>query len=41
MFLEEGRGTHFDPACVDAFMAGWDQVIEVRRNFQDQSVPQL
>jgi len=41
MFLEEGRGTHFDPMCVEAFLAGWDQVIEVRRRFQDQSLPQL
>ena len=35
LFLEEGRGTHFDPACVDAFLASWSEVIDVRQRFQD------
>ncbi|GAB6842642.1 putative two-component system response regulator [Methylorubrum rhodinum] len=25
-FLQENAGTHFDPACVAAFLAGWDDV---------------
>ena len=41
MFLEEGRSRHFDPMCVEAFLAGWDQVIEVRRRFQDEVEPQM
>ena len=41
MFLEEGRSAHFDPQCVDAFLAGWDQVIDIRRRFQDEDVPRL
>jgi putative two-component system response regulator len=40
MFLEEGRASHFDPLCVDAFLTGWDEVIEIRRRFQDERVPQ-
>ncbi|WP_013500356.1 HD-GYP domain-containing protein [Rhodopseudomonas palustris] len=27
--LEDGRGQHFDPACVDAFLARWDQVVAI------------
>lgn len=25
-FLRHGSGTHFDPACVQAFLSGWDEV---------------
>lgn len=39
LFLEEGRGKHFDPLCVEAFLAGWEQVLEVRMRFQDELVP--
>ncbi|TBW38730.1 response regulator [Siculibacillus lacustris] len=27
--IEEGRGRHFDPACVDAFFSRWDEVITI------------
>ena len=37
--LEEGRGSHFDPMCVEAFLASWDQVIEIRQRFQDKVTP--
>lgn len=37
--LEEGRGTHFDPACVNAFLARWDQVMAVRDRFSDAAAP--
>jgi len=34
--LTEGKGTHFDPACVDAFLAEWAGVIEIRTRFKDE-----
>ena len=40
-FLEEGRGKHFDPMCVEAFLAGWDDVLEVSKRFQDEQVPMI
>lgn len=33
--LREGRGRHFDPCCVDAFLAAWPQVLAIRARFQD------
>jgi response regulator RpfG family c-di-GMP phosphodiesterase len=38
-FLEEGRGKHFDPLCVEAFISGWDEVIAIRQRFRDEDVP--
>ncbi len=40
-FLRDGRGQHFDPVCVDAFLAAWDEVLDVRARFQDEEVPEL
>ncbi|WP_434515825.1 HD-GYP domain-containing protein [Dechloromonas sp. ARDL1] len=40
-FLEEGRGKHFDPMCVEAFLAGWEDVLEVRQRFRDEEIPQI
>lgn len=34
-FLREGAGSHFDPACVAAFLAGWDDVLRIRERFKD------
>lgn len=34
--LEEGRGRHFDPACVDAFFARWPDVVAIATG---QSLP--
>ncbi|WP_342670026.1 HD domain-containing phosphohydrolase [Magnetospirillum moscoviense] len=34
-FLETGRGTHFDPACVDAFLAAWPDILATRARFAD------
>lgn len=34
-FVREGRGSHFDPACVDAFLAGADEVPAIRDQFRD------
>jgi putative two-component system response regulator len=33
--LKEGRGTHFDPAVLDAFFAASDQVIKVQMELPD------
>jgi response regulator RpfG family c-di-GMP phosphodiesterase len=40
-FLHEGRGQHFDPACVDAFIAAWDDVVAVHERFRDEEIPEL
>lgn len=40
-FLEEGRGAHFDPLCVEALLAGWEEVLEVRQRFRDEEVPNI
>lgn len=34
-YLHQNRGGHFDPVCVDAFMAVRDAVLEIRRRFQE------
>lgn len=33
--LIEGRGKHFDPACVDAFLSDWDEVLRIKQRFLD------
>ena len=40
-FLEDGRGKHFDPLCVEAFLAGWEHVLDVRQRFRDEEVPMI
>ena len=35
-FVEEGRGKHFDPACVDAFLSCRDEVMAIRERYQDE-----
>ncbi len=35
-FLEEGADSHFDPACVAAFVASLEEVLAVRARFQDE-----
>jgi response regulator RpfG family c-di-GMP phosphodiesterase len=34
-FLNNGAGTHFDPACVKAFLNAWDDVDRVRCQYQE------
>ena len=34
-YLEQGRGKHFDPQCVTAFLSGWEEILEIRRRFED------
>ncbi len=36
-FLREGSGTHFDPACVDAFLGRLDEALRIRERFQDDA----
>lgn len=35
-YLRENRGAHFDPSCVDAFHAVWDEVLKIRERFVDE-----
>ena len=37
--LISSRGGHFDPDCVDAFLAVWDDAMEIRRRHADQEEP--
>ncbi len=40
--IKNGRGTQFDPACVDAFLARFDRILAVRRDQPDpHDLPQL
>ena len=34
--LRDQRGHHFDPICIDAFLAELDAVLEIRDRYQDQ-----
>jgi len=34
-FIKKGAGSHFDPACVDAFIRAWDDVERVRNKYQE------
>jgi putative two-component system response regulator len=34
-YLRLGRGSHFDPDCVDAFLTGWKDVMAVRERYKD------
>jgi putative two-component system response regulator len=36
-FLKKGAGSHFDPDCVDAFLAAWPQVLEIRARYQEDA----
>lgn len=36
--LMDGKGKHFDPACVDAFMSQWDEVLNIKQRFIDDEV---
>ena len=34
-YLQTHKGGHFDPRCVDAFLAVWPEVLAIRERFQD------
>jgi len=35
-YLEQGRGSHFDPRCVDAFTQDWEAVLAIRARYHDE-----
>ncbi|HEX5338017.1 MAG TPA: HD domain-containing phosphohydrolase, partial [Gallionella sp.] len=37
-FLRDSAGSHFDPACVEAFFADWDAVMEIKNRFVDEYI---
>lgn len=37
-FLVAGKGTHFDPRCVDAFLSDWGRVLAVMEAFMDDPI---
>jgi len=39
--LIEERGRHFDPACVDAFLAEWPAVLEIWKRYQEDAFDSL
>jgi putative two-component system response regulator len=36
-FLKANSGSHFDPVCVEAFLATWPQVLEIRERYRDET----
>jgi len=36
--LRDGAGKHFDPACVEAFLTDFDEVISIKEKFIDEEV---
>ncbi|MDP5240937.1 response regulator [Uliginosibacterium sp. 31-16] len=34
-YLRAGRGTHFDPVCVDLFLEHWEEVLDIHSRYQD------
>jgi len=37
--LLEGSGQHFDPACVNAFLEEFDNILMIKARFQDEDLP--
>ncbi|MDP1607657.1 MAG: response regulator [Rhodocyclaceae bacterium] len=35
-FLQENSGTHFDPACVDAFLAAWEGALAIHDRYREE-----
>ncbi len=36
--LIDNSGSHFDPACLEAFLAAWDEVLSIREQLNDDAV---
>lgn len=36
--LQEGKGKHFDPACVEAFFTDFEKVLAIKNQFVDETV---
>lgn len=39
--LQEGRGRHFDPDCLDALVAVWSDVLLIHSRYRDEVAPSL
>jgi putative two-component system response regulator len=39
--MREGRGSHFDPAVLDAFLATLDEILNIRARVLDQGIPPM
>lgn len=37
-FLRDNSGSHFDPTCVEAFFAEFDEVLEIKNKFLDENL---
>jgi len=37
-YLQQSAGTHFDPACVQAFFSAWDEVLEIHVAYLDDGL---
>lgn len=37
-FLAENSGKHFDPRCIEVFLAAWDEVLAIKAKFADPEV---
>lgn len=35
-FIHQNAGQHFDPDCVDAFFAAWNDILAIRDRYQDE-----
>lgn len=40
-YLEQGKGGQFDPACVDAFLSRWDEVVGIATGQKPAPIPQF
>jgi putative two-component system response regulator len=40
-YLSTHRGSHFDPVCVDAFLADWSAIVDIHTRFSDATAPKL
>ena len=41
VYLSQHAGQHFDPACVEAFLACWNEALDVHARFQDAVAPMI
>ena len=39
-YIAERSGTQFCPHCVEAMLAGWEQVLEIKRSYADEPEPE-
>jgi len=36
--LRDGAGTHFDPACVEAFFTDFDEILKIKNRYKDDEI---